>query len=365
MRWSLAFLLVLAVAAPAQAAKPDLVVPDGSVAAQGARVTGTVTFRNAGKGGARKSQAALTARVPGKPRFVAEITVRRMGAGAERLAEVDAKVPGGIPSGSFALRVCADAKQRVAESNERNNCKRVGTLGTATTPGTGGDTTPTAPIDFPKDKPFQRDSPQSPYWAYVPSSYDASHGTPTTLFVWMHGCGGDSGGDIFTVAPEGRTYIAVSLGGRDGDCWNMEQDQAKVLAAIADVESHFNIDRRRVILGGYSSGGDLAYRTAFYNADLFAGVLAENTSPFRDTGSTQAQSLAAASSKFHVVHLAHTADGTYPIAGVRKEVQALKDAGFPAELIERPGEHYDDNTDPDLQKLLLPHIDDGWLAPGR
>jgi hypothetical protein len=32
-------------------------------------------------------------------------------------------------------------------------------------------------------------------------------------------------------------------------------------------------------------------------------------------------------------------------------------------LIERPGAHYDGATDSDLQALLLPHLDDGWLAP--
>ncbi len=64
------------------------------------------------------------------------------------------------------------------------------------------------------------------------------------------------------------------------------------------MKTHFNIDPRRVILGGYSSGGDIAYRTAFYNANSFAGVLAVNTSPFRDTGSSQQDSLAAAAWKF-------------------------------------------------------------------
>jgi predicted esterase len=349
----------------AHAAKADLVVSAGSVKQVGNRVTGTVSFRNAGSKRAPKSLATLLARTPGNPHLVAEITVRAMNPGAERLAEVSAAVPKGIPSGSFALRVCADVRNKVAERAERNNCRQVGSLGPSAP---GGDSRPGAPISYKADKPFQLNSPQSPYWIHVPSSYDSTHATPTTLFVWMHGCGGDSGGDIFTIAPEGgRSYIAVSLGGRDGDCWNVEQDQIKVLAAISDVKTHFNIDPRQVILGGYSSGGDLAYRTAFYNSNQFAGVLAENTAPFRDTGSTQAKSLAAANSKFHVVHLAHTGDDTYPIGAVRKEVQALKDNGFPAELVERPGSHYDADegntgTDHDLRTILLPHLADGWLA---
>lgn len=160
----------------------------------------------------------------------------------------------------------------------------------------------------------------------------------------------------------------------EGACWDPDTDQGKVLAAIADLKTHFNVNPRRVILGGYSSGGDLAYRTAFYNANSFAGVLAENTSPFRDTGSSQAASLAAASWKFHVVHLAHLQDSTYPISGVRKETDAMASAGFPITRVEVDGGHYDDpgtienghavpGTNADLVTYLLSHIDDGWLSP--
>ena len=174
----------------------------------------------------------------------------------------------------------------------------------------------------------------------------------------------------WTVSPDGhRPYISISIGGREDDCWNPNTDQGIVLAAISDVERHFNIDRHGVVLGGYSSGGDLAYRLAFYHSLEFAGVLAENTSPFRDTGSTAAQSLAAATWKFHVVHLAHTEDGTYPIGPVESEISRLQAAGFPVQLVKRPGTHYDNpspgvpGTDADLQTLLLPHLSDGWRSP--
>ena len=235
---------------------------------------------------------------------------------------------------------------------------------------TSGSSVPAHPIAFTKDTVFTLDSSQSRYWIDVPGTYDERHRTPTELFVWLHGCGGEAAGDIFTISPggSGQRYIAVAVGGREGACWDPGADQATVLAAIADVESHFNVDPHRVVIGGYSSGGDLAYRTAFYHARLFAGLLAENTSPFRDTGSSQAASLAAAAWKFHVVHLAHTEDDVYPIDTVRRETDALTAAGFPIERIERPGNHFDDSTadagtDHDLQTLLLPHLDDNWRSP--
>jgi predicted esterase len=248
-------------------------------------------------------------------------------------------------------------------------------------PGSGGgdpnptSSVPTNPIAYPTAEAFSLDTALSNYFIYVPSTYDSTHKTATTLLVWLHGCGGFSEGDIQTVSPGGdQDWISIAVGGRDGDCWDVNNDDKIVKAAIADVKTHFNIDPHRVILGGYSSGGDLSYRMAFYNSTSFAGVLAENTAPFRDTGSTQADSLAAATRKFNVVHLAHLQDDVYPIGQVRAEINAMKAAGFPVTLIERTGTHYDDpganvdgqavpGTDADLINLLLPHIHDGWRTP--
>jgi dienelactone hydrolase len=230
-------------------------------------------------------------------------------------------------------------------------------------------TVPANPVAYTKDQVFTIDGPEGTYWVYVPAAYDDSHKTPIKLLVWLHGCGGESSGDIYTVSPGGdQSYIAITVGGREDDCWDPSADQSKVLSAIADLKTHFNIDPHRVILGGYSSGGDLAYRLAFYHSNDFAGLLAENTSPFRDTGSSQADSLAAASWKFNVVHLAHTEDEVYPIDGVRQETDAMKDAGFPITRVERPGTHYDADTDDtgtdhDLRTILLPHMEDGWRSP--
>ncbi len=240
-------------------------------------------------------------------------------------------------------------------------------------------TVPTDPIPYVAGQPFEVEDGATDYWAFVPETYDASNETATPLLIWLHGCGGYSEGDIWVVDPgeeaqPPQDWLTVAVGGREGSCWVPSVDEAKVMAALADVETHFNVDRRRVILGGYSSGGDLAYRTGFRHSSTFAGLLIENSSPFRDTESSQAESLAAATTKLHIVHLAHLQDTTYPIAGVRTETAAVKAAGFPIELIEVPGEHWNDEgdivaghavpgTDADLRELLLPHIDDGWTAP--
>jgi predicted esterase len=232
-------------------------------------------------------------------------------------------------------------------------------------------TFPSAPVTPAYETVVEMKSWLSPYSLYVPRSYDGTHRTPARLLVWMHGCGGNAYGDAWSVSPGGsQSWVTVSVGGRDGDCWNVDSDPALVMAALDDVKKHLNIDPRKAVIGGYSSGGDLAYRTMFFNANSFAGVIAENTSPFRDTSSSASYSIGAAAWRFNVAHLAHLQDTVYPIEGVRQETDALKYAGFPLERIERNGQHWDSDygsygTMYDRRTYLLPYLDRGWVAPAR
>jgi predicted esterase len=230
-------------------------------------------------------------------------------------------------------------------------------------------TVPADPIPHPVAEPFFHAGGGAEYSAFIPRGYDATNQTPTTLFVWLHGCGGEAEGDTWVVDPgaeEGvpQDWMTLSLGGRDGGCWNpLAETEPLVMAAIADFETHFNVNRQRVILGGYSSGGDLAYRTAFKHSSTFAGLLIENSAPFRDTEASEAELLGAATTKFHIVHLAHEQDMTYKLGEVEPEIAAVRAAGFPVEFIVRPGGHSDTHTNADLIAYLLPHIDDVRLAP--
>jgi pimeloyl-ACP methyl ester carboxylesterase len=364
---------------PRHRARPDLVVAGGSIRLTGGKLKGSFVVENIGSRWAAPSSAALSIHLGKRLRTLASFRVPGLPRAGTQVIRVSMRLPGTVGTGTYPMQVCSNSSRSVTELSTRNDCRGLGKLVISRhTPGGPGpnpnpipipnptpvSTVPSNPVPFSKDTALTFTDPQSDYWLFVPDPYDSTHQTPTELFVWMHGCGGEGAGDIYTISPStSEQYISLSVGGREDTCWDPNVDQSKVLAAIADVETHFNIDRHRIVIGGYSSGGDLAYRTAFYHADMFAGLLAENTSPFRDTGSTQAASLAAASWKFHVVHLAHTEDDTYPIAGVRQETDAMANAGFPIQRIERPGAHYDANTDSDMQALLLPHLDDGWRSP--
>jgi predicted esterase len=239
----------------------------------------------------------------------------------------------------------------------------------------------TAPVAYTPGMNFQLGN----YYINVPTSYDASNQTPTELFVWSHGDGGDSQFDIDNykwTAANHTPYIEIadagyekSNGFPDGFNTNEADAAARIIADIADVKTHFNIDPQRVILGGYSGGGDISYRVAFLASPQIAGVLAENTTPFRDTGLTQSQALIAPF-HFEVVQLAHTGDMTYPLSTVQAETSAVQAAGFPLTLITRPGTHADFmppevmfpagslGTQGDAQSILLPYLDAGWISPG-
>ena len=76
------------------------------------------------------------------------------------------------------------------------------------------------PVTYDGNGFFTLNSGQSSYIGYKPDTY--SHSTPISLFVWMHGCGGNAAGDMWTIAPyatrQTQSYIAISIGGRDGAC---------------------------------------------------------------------------------------------------------------------------------------------------
>ena len=353
----------------------------GSAHVGGGRLRGDFTVKNEGPATSSALTAAITLLGPkskGKaPKLtVADAKVHALAPGAKQHFPIKVALPASVKSGHWSVVVCAGRCARIGSFTVSGGGRRqkvatapnAPTLPAPTPPAATPDCIPsTGPIAYNEGEALHRATGCGvEYWGYVPSAYDAS--TPMPLLVWMHGCGGEAEGDAYTVGTkaeeEPEPWLTLSLGGRDGGCWNpLAETEPLVMAALADFEAHFNVDHHRVYLGGYSSGGDLAYRTGFRHSSTFAALLIENSTPFRDTESTPAESLSAASVKFHIAHLAHTGDMEYPIATVQSEIETVEEAGFEVELIERPGGHSDGSTDPDLRELLLPEIERGWTSP--
>jgi hypothetical protein len=364
--------LAMLVAAGSAEAAPSLQIVNGSAHGGGARVKVSFVVRNAGATRSARTRATVIfhsgrRRVPLRRPWIGPLAP-----GERHRVAFTATLPPSLPAGTWAIRVC------IARRCNGLGSTIVGQRGaTAPSPGPQSppapaqpiSTVPADPIPHPVAEPFFHAGGGAGYWGFIPRSYDATNQTPTTLFVWLHGCGGEAEGDAWVVDPgaeEGvpQDWMTLSLGGRDGGCWNpLAETEPLVMAAVADFETHFNVNRQRVILGGYSSGGDLAYRTAFKHSSTFAGLLIENSAPFRDTEASEAELLGTATTKFPIVHLAHAEDETYELDQVEPEIAAVRAAGFQVEFIVRPGGHSDSHTNPDLLTYLLPHIDDGRLAP--
>jgi predicted esterase len=228
---------------------------------------------------------------------------------------------------------------------------------------------------------FHHTTALTDYYGYRPNN-TYNDAVPINLFVWMHGKGGNAKGDMWKIAPaetrESQSYIAISLAGREGgsqgDHWEVNVDGPKLLAAVKDVQRYFNINPQKIYVGGYSSGGHMAYRHGLENAATFAGILVENSDPLHQgtvTGTTPEALMTSASWKIKIAHLAHKGDTAYPITTVRSHIGTLRANGFPVALIEKDGSHFDPDdpinktgTDYDLKTELLPYLDkEDWVSP--
>jgi len=202
---------------------------------------------------------------------------------------------------------------------------------------------------------FTRTTSKASYVGFVPKSYA---GKPTTLVVGLHGCGDDAMNfATWAVNPwdtRGKqAHIGISVGGKDGSCWDTNKDADKVIAAIDDVSTCFYVHKQRVVLAGYSSGGMLAYKLGLSQSARFAGIVIENSG----LGGAQPS---AAKWKINVAHIAHRDDGNFPLSSVHNDWAKLEAAGIPLQKSEVDGPH--DGTSDDWNEFLLPKIS-GWKAP--
>ena len=226
-------------------------------------------------------------------------------------------------------------------------------------PNAGAGPAPSATCTVSKDQYgfFVRTSTKSSYVAYVPPGYDGS--APARLVVGLHGCG-DSAMNFATwaMAPwdtrATQDHIAISIGGKDGQCWTNGTDDDKVLAAVDDLSTCFWIHQQKITIAGYSSGGGLAYRVGLEHADRFAGILIEDSAAYGAGGAGISEDtlLAGASWKLNIAHLTHTSDADYTLSQVLTDWTKITSDGFPLVTQQTAGTH--DGTGTDWSGWLLP-----------
>jgi len=227
---------------------------------------------------------------------------------------------------------------------------------------------PTATCTITKDADgfFTRNSGLGDYVAYVPASYSPSK--PMRVIVGMHGCGDDManfahwGMNPYDLRST-QDHIGISLGSETGSnkCWNKGGDDAKVMAAVDDLAKCFWVHRAKIVVAGFSSGGELAYRVGMMSADKFAGILIEHSALYA-AGGTEDTLLANAAWKLPIRHRAATSDTVFPIANVKTDWTTITNAGFPLTTSEVAGTH--DGTSTDWASWLIP-ASATWTLPAH
>ena len=273
---------------------------------------------------------------------------------------------GGGTSSEASVTADGGSSARDANAGDASTTTDSGATDSSSSGGPGP--APTQKCTIAKDANgfFKLTSTKSDYWVRLPVGYDEVNPQPAPLLVAIHGCG-DTAFNFATwgAAPyalrSSQSYIAISIGGRDNQCWTVPQDADIVTAAIAHVRSCFYAHQKKIVLGGYSSGGMLAYAMGMTSAAAYAGILIENSGLSQAVGTGNVDAvLASAAWKINVAHTAHTEDMSFPIAGVRSDRDKMNAAALPLQYREGPGTH--DGTSDDWALFLIPKMS-GWSAP--
>ena len=125
------------------------------------------------------------------------------------------------------------------------------------------------------------DGSVQPYHVSLPANYDPSR--PVRLYVWLHGRQNNTTEAAFIYSfdhPRGpgnapvadNGQIQIDLFGRLNSAGWHWAGEADVFEAIAAVKQRFKIDDGRVLLRGFSMGGEGAWHIALHYPDQFAAA---------------------------------------------------------------------------------------------
>lgn len=120
------------------------------------------------------------------------------------------------------------------------------------------------------------DGSVQPYGLIIPESYDGK--TPARLDVVLHGRGATLNEVSFLAAhdgaqpvPDDQDFLQLDVFGRTNNAyrWAGETD---VFGAIESVRRRYNVDRRRIVLRGFSMGGAGTWHIGLHYPDMWAAT---------------------------------------------------------------------------------------------
>lgn len=127
-----------------------------------------------------------------------------------------------------------------------------------------------------------------PYIVYVPKGYDPSR--PATMVVFLHGAilaretfqheePSIAGEPIFNIVDALNTIVVFPFARNDFAWGRNEEANKHIIKVIQSVQQTYNVDKRRVYIGGMSMGGNATYWFVNNQPAMFAGFYAFSSSP--------------------------------------------------------------------------------------
>jgi predicted esterase len=171
------------------------------------------------------------------------------------------------------------------------------------------------------------------YYLYVPSTIKAPATAP--LLIMLHG----SGRTGITLVEKWKDYAkkeGIIIAGPDASSsrgWGSPHDGPDYLRdLVEELKSKYPINPRRVYLFGHSAGASFALHMSLMESQYFAAtaIHAGALSP------SDMELLELGKRKIPISIQVGDSDNFFPLKAVRATRDALKEAGFPVELIEIP-----------------------------
>jgi predicted esterase len=170
------------------------------------------------------------------------------------------------------------------------------------------------------------------YYLYVPSTVTAS--SPAPLIVTLHG----SGRNGITLVEKWKDYAkkeGIILAGPDASNsqgWSAPQDGPDFLRdLVEELKTKYPINPRRVYLFGHSAGACFAIHMSLMESQYFAAA-AIHAGALRNANEFSLIELP--KRKIPISIQVGDSDAFFPLKEVRATSDALKEAGFPVDMIE-------------------------------
>jgi predicted peptidase len=199
----------------------------------------------------------------------------------------------------------------------------------------------------------QKDGPSVNYAIWVPRAY---HGQPVPLILALHyggdpnGAGRDMTRILIQPALGELDAIIIAPDSLDGG-WSTPANERAVNALLAHIEQKFSIDRKKVIVAGFSMGGAGVWYWADKYPERFSAAIALAGRPTPSPAGWRVPMFA--------VH--SRADQVVPIGPTEQRIAELQKRGVNAQLVALNGiQHYETYKFVDALRQAVPWVQQIW-----